>query len=509
MSREKWSSRSTFILAAIGSAVGLGNAWRFPGLAYEYGGGAFLLVYVIAMLVLGLPLLMMEIVIGKKMQRGAPGAFRGMNKKTEFVGWSAVANAFVIVCYYAILLAWVIYMIAKGFSFGSMTGDPTAASKVFMTDVIKSVGFYDNGAYDIPGGILIAVLISWGMIYWCIRKGTTSVGKVVKYTVFIPVVLLLILAINGFTLPNAMEGMKAYLIPEWAEIANPKLWVAAFGQVFYSMSIMMAIMIAYGSFLPKDSNVVKDTLIIGLSDILVSFLAGVVLFTTLAGTGNMGQITSQGITTAFIVYPMALVKISEIAWINSLFAVIFYVTLLTLAIDSAFSIVEGISTAISDKFLLDKRKTTLAICCIAGVISLLFATRCGIKWLDIVDHWANEISLIFIGVLETVTVGWFFKTSKIREELNRNTKKIKLGAWYDWMIKFICPLALSVIFVWNLVDYFTTKGGYENYPMWTQILGGWVVVGLVLISGFVIKAISKKNKAVMIAEENEPSWDEM
>ena len=111
--------------------------------------------------------------------------------------------------------------------------------------------------------------------------------------------------------------------------------------------------------------------------------------------------------------------------------------------------------------------------------------------------------------METITVGWFFKTSKIREDLNKNTKKFKIGAWYDWAIKLFCPLILSVLFVWNLVVYFTTEGGYGGYPMWTQFAGGWIPVVFVLFCGFIIKFITRKNKAISLAEENDPMWDEM
>ena len=505
MKREGWASRGAFILAAIGSAVGLGNAWRFPGLAAKYGGGAFLLVYVLAMVVLGFPLLTMELAIGRKMRSGAPGAMRGINKKAEFIGWAGVGNAFFIVCYYAVVLAWVLFMIVEAFSLGSLTGNTEAASKVFMEDVIQAGSI--TGSYDVPGGMILALLAAWVMIYLCIRNGAKSVGKVVKFTVFLPVIFLLILAIKGFTMPGAGEGIRAYLVPDWAALANPELWIAAFGQVFYSLSIMMAIMIAYGSYVSKSSNLVEDALIVSASDLAISFLAGLVMFSTLGATGNLGNLTESGsVGLAFVVYPMALVTFSSSAVVNSIFAVLFYLTLLTLAIDSAFSIVEGISTAVSDKFKLNRRKTTLNVCLIAGLISVLFATKAGLNWLDLVDYFANNVNLIGIGVLECIAVGWFFSTPKLRQEINLNTGKLRLGAWYDWMIRIVCPLILAALFVWNFVSY-CMGGGYGGYPVWAQIIG-WVMVAATFGCGFVVKLLEKKG-AFRNIDFDTRSWDEM
>nr|MDD6335292.1 sodium-dependent transporter [bacterium] len=510
MERESWSSRSVFILAAIGSAVGLGNAWRFPGLAYTYGGGAFLLVYLLAMVILGFPLLLMELSIGRKTRLGAPGAFRSINKKAEWIGWAGVANAFFIVCYYAVVLAWVLFMVVKSFNMGAFTGDPAGAGQIFMNDVIQVTGITAPGGYDIPGGMILALLVAWAMIYLCIRKGTTSVGKVVKYTVFLPIILLVLLAIKGFTLPHAADGLKQLFVPDWSALANPALWTAAFGQVFYSLSIMMAIMIAYGSFVSKKSDLIKDCAIIAISDMAISVLAGIVLFTTISGTGTMDAWAlkaGSSISTAFVVYPMALVSLSSSPVVNSIFAVIFYLTLLTLAIDSAFSIVEGVSTAISDKFHLNKRKTTFNVCLAAGLVSLLFATKAGLNWLDIVDHWCNEVNLLTVGVLECLAVGWFFKPSRIREEFNRTATGIRLGSWYDSLIRCVCPLVLAGLLGWSLYHYFT-QGGYDtqSYGLWPQFVGGWLVTLVVFTSGLMVKRIAAKKH---LQEDDVIPWDEI
>ena len=332
--RSEWSSRFVFILAAIGSAVGLGNAWRFPGLAAKHGGGTFLLVYLAAMLVMGVPLLMMEISIARKLRKGAIESMRGMGRHCEPIGWAATANAFVIVCYYAVVFAWVILMFAFSWKFAGMTGNNDAASGLFF-DLTQTTGLIEGA--KIPIAVLLCLVAAWGAIFYCIRNGASSVSKVVKFTVFAPVILLLIMAVKGCTMSGAADGLRMLFVPDLSALADPSLWVDAIGQVFYSLSIMMAIMFAYGSYLRDDADVAADALIIAFSDMAISVLSAIVMFTTMGGTGMLDKITASGIATAFIVYPQAIVNLTRFGWLNAVFGAIFYLMLITLAIDSARS----------------------------------------------------------------------------------------------------------------------------------------------------------------------------
>ncbi len=506
--RSEWSSRFVFILAAIGSAVGLGNAWRFPGLAAKHGGGTFLLVYLLAMLVMGVPLLMMEISVARKFHKGAIESMRGMGKRCEPIGWAATANAFVIVCYYAVVFAWVILMFVFSWKFAGMTGNNDAASGLFF-DLTQTTGLIEGA--KIPIVVLLCLFAAWGLIFFCIRNGANSVGKVVKFTVFAPVVLLLIMAAKGCTMPGAMDGLRILFVPDLSALSDPSLWVDAIGQVFYSLSIMMAIMFAYGSYLHNDADVAADALIIAFSDMAISVLSGIVMFSTMGGTGMLDKITASGIATAFIVYPQAIVNLTNIGWLNAAFGAIFYLMLITLAIDSAFSIVEGVSAAVSDKFHIKPKKVTIGVCVVAGVISLLFVTRAGLAWLDIVDNWANSINLILVGVLECIAVGYSRKVDlrSVLREVNRNANRFKAPYWwFASSIKVVSPLLLTGLFIWNMIVLFAQKHGtYDpNYPIWAQIAAGWVVSVLVFSSGFIAKGIvqCKKKKGFV---EDEVVWE--
>ncbi len=508
--RNTWASRGTFILAAIGSAVGLGNAWRFPGLAAKHGGGTFLLVYLLAMFVMGIPLLMMEVSIARKLHKGAAESMRGINKKAEFIGWSATANAFVIVTYYAAVFAWVLMMVVGAVKFAGMTGDGEAASNVFgsLTQTTWDVpsSLHDWG---IPIPVLLSLVVAWLLIYYCIRDGAQSVGKVVKYTVFAPVILLVVMAVKGCTMPGAGAGLAQLFIPRLDALKDPSLWVDATGQVFFSLSICMAIMFAYGSYLKEDTNVAEDCVIIAVSDMAVSVLSGVVMFSTMGGVGMLDKITDSGIATAFLVYPQAIANLTNIGWFNAIFGIIFYLMLVTLAIDSAFSIVEGVSASIADKFRLDHKKVTRAVCIIAAAISLLYATRAGLAWLDIVDHWTNQVNLILIGVLECIAVGWMFKTEKVADEVNRNA-----GAGFKMpkklfciSIKYVSPVLLALLFCWNMYDLFAVKHGRYAYATWAEVAAGWVVSLLVFASGFCVRLIVNRKKKKGF-RETEVVWDD-
>ena len=507
--REKWSSRSAFILASIGSAVGLGNAWRFPGLAAKYGGGAFLFVYLIAMLVIGIPLLMMEISIARYTRQGAPGSMRALNKKAEGIGWIAVSNGIGISIYYAAVFAWVIMMFFLSYKFMGLTGNTEAASSLWA-ETIKTTGTTD-GFNTISWPVLGCLILAWVLCYVCIRNGTTSVGKVVKFTVSLPVICLLIMAVRGIMMPGAMSGFAKLFIPDWTALSDSNLWVDAIGQVFYSLSTSMAIMFAYGSFLNKDSNIVIDTLIIAFSDMFISILAGIVMFTTMAGVGMLDDMSASGIATAFIIYPQAIVKISDSSVFNMIFAFIFYFCLITLAIDSLFSIIEGISTAVSDKFKLNKKKTTLIICVVEGILSLIYVTGAGLAVLDIVDYFINSYTLIITGVLEMIAAGWFFKTTRILEELNRNTGKFKMPSWWFLpSIRFISPVVLVGLFVWNVVNLVKSGGIYgagDGYSLKANIIFGWVIVALILCSGLIIKLIVRI-KSSSGYKEDDRNWDD-
>ncbi len=487
----KWNRRSAFILAAIGSAVGLGNVWRFPFVCYENGGGAFLIPYLVALLTAGIPLMILEFSLGHKMASGAPMSFFKARKNAEWVGWLMVLVGFVITAYYAVIMSWCFNYLFQSFSLG-WGSDPSG----FFTDKLLhlSSGPDELGGLNWP--LVAGLALTWIAIYFAIRKGAKSVGKVVLVTVPLPWLLLLILAVRGTTLEGAGAGLNYFLNPDWSKLLDPGVWLAAYGQIFFSLSLAFGVMITYASFLPRKSDINNNAIIISLSNCATSFLAGITVFSTLGflATGahqTVAGVMASGPGLVFAVYPAIL---NQLPFWPGFFAAIFFIMLLTLGIDSAFSLVEASAEAWVNKLGLKRKPVLITVCIIAFAFGLLFATDGGLYWLDIVDNFINKFGLILGGLFECIVLGWLYGARKLREYANRDSE-IKTGRWWDFLVKYFTPAILVVTFGMDLVKTITEP--YGGYPDWALFAGGWGVVALVFVLSFVFMRLrTNKNRAL-------------
>ena len=487
--RENWSSRRAFILAAIGSAIGLGNIWRFPFKCYENGGGAFLIAYIIAMITAGIPLLIMELSLGHRFKLAAPLSFRKIGKKFEWVGWWAVFVGFVIVCYYAVVMAWGLNYSVFSFTqaWGENTKDFFYGNFLGLTD-----SPFHLGGIQIP--ILIALIVGWILIVGAVWKGAKTVSKVVYVTVFLPWLLLIVFVIRGVTLPGSIEGITYYLQPHFKELLNPSVWIAAYGQIFYSLSVGFGIMIAYASFLPKDAEIINSSIIITLSNCSTSFIGGFAVFGSLGYYAHIsGQavenVLSGGPGLAFITYPTIINNLP----FARIFGIIFFLMLLTLAIDSAFSLLEAVSSSIRDKFGWGIKRSNITVALVGSILGLIFTTGAGLFWLDIVDKWIEFFGLCAVVLIECIVLGWFFKLDKLREYAN-SYSEIKIGKFWNYLIKFILPIIIFALIVLETIKLISK--GYENYPNAALLIAGWGVVICLPILAMIFSSIGKKEKIV-------------
>ncbi|MBW2038789.1 MAG: sodium-dependent transporter [Deltaproteobacteria bacterium] len=485
--RENWRGRPYFLMAAIGSAVGLGNVWRFPYIAYANGGGAFLIPYFVALLTAGIPLMMLEYALGVKMQGAPHVAFSKIKRGLEWVGWWSILAAFVIITYYAVVMAWCWNYLYHSFTlaWGKDAGG------FFVTKVLQRTG----GPAElggIPMGILLGLLITWVVIYLIIYKGIGRVAKVVMATVPLPIILIAILVVRGITLPGAVDGLNFYLAPDFSKLLEPKVWLAAYGQIFFSLSLAMGIMIVYASYLPNDSDVTNNAFITSFANCGTSFFAGFAIFSTLGYlahvTGvDISKVAVAGPGLAFVTIPTA---ISKLPFAAAFFGAVFFLMLLTLAVDSLFSLVEADVTAMIDKWGVRRERVAFVICLVAFLIGLLYTSRGGIYWLDIVDHWINNYGLPAIGLAEVIVIGFVFGTKPFRRFLN-SVSEIRVGVWWDYMIKIVTPIILGATLITSFCG--EVKKAYEGYPMWALIIGGWaIVVGIVILSFVLMRARGKE-----------------
>ena len=489
--RERWSSRTAFLFAAFGSAIGLGNVWRFPYLAYENGGGAFLVAWIIGLLVLGIPWLILELGMGKMFQKGAPGAFAGINKRWEWLGWWPVWTAFLIVAYYTVVMAWALRYVISSFTMQWGTGEAAAQSTgdFFYSTILNiSGGPMEFGGVEWLTVAMLALL--WIAMFVIMFKGANVIGKVAIWTVIIPWTLLMILTIRGLTLPNAVDGLNYYLNPDWSALATGKLWFGALSQIAFSLSVGMAGMFAYGSFLTKKSDVNNNALITGFADSATSFLAGFAVFSTLGFLATSLQVAvpdvaTSGLGLAFVTFPAA---ISMMPAANGLVGALFFLCLIFLGVDSAFFLAHGgVIAPLQDKFGGKLWKWTTGVSVVGFLAGILFCTQAGLYWLDIVDRAVSFYGLLITGALSCIVVGWFWKPEILRESLNA-TSDIKIGAWWDWLIKLVVPIGLVFVMIYGgfREDIANAYGGYQIGPFnGSHVL--WIILGVGLILSFILQ----------------------
>ena len=493
ITRERWSSRTLFIFAAIGSAIGLGNVWRFPYLCYEYGGGVFLIPWIIGLIVLGIPWMMMEFGMGRYFQRGAPGVFEGIGKKWEWVGWWPVFCAFLIVTYYTVIVAWSLrYVVSSAtMAWGVGEAGATGAGAYFFEQVLNlSSGPSVLGAPVLP--LLGFLALTWVVLFFIMFKGARVIGKVAVWTVTIPWALLLVLLVRGLTLPGAIDGLNYYLSPDLAALGNVEVWFAAFSQIAFTLSLGMAGMFAYGSFIAKKADVTNNAFIASFSNCATSFFAGFAVFSIVgfimqALSVPVGDVSSAGLGLAFVTFP---VGISMLPGANAFIGILFFLCVFFLGIDSAFFLAYGgVIAPLMDKFGWSRVKATAIVCVVAFAIGIVYTTTGGLYWLDIVDRTVCFYGLLITGALACLVVGWGFGAEKLREHVNE-TSDFKVGTWFNWMIKIVVPLGLLFVVIYGgfMQDIPTSYGGY---PRWaTNVM--WIILGVTLLLSFWFQAIKTK-----------------
>ena len=494
--RERWGSRSLFIFAAIGSAIGLGNVWRFPYMTYEYGGGAFLFAWIIGLIILGIPWLMMEFGMGKYFQKGAPGVFEGIGKKWEWAGWWPVFVAFLIVAYYTVVMAWALRYAIDSITMAWGTGQAAAESTTgYFYDTILQIssGPTDFGAQVWLTLALLAVI--WILMFFIMFKGARVIGKVVVWTVAIPWALLVILFIRGITLPGAVDGLNYYLSTDFSVLTDGGVWFAAFSQVAFSLSVGMAGMYAYGSFMAKKSDVNNNAAITTFADSATAFFAGFAVFSIVgflmhALSVGATDVAASGLGLAFITFPAA---ISMMPALNGVIGLVFFFCLFFLGLDSAFFLAHGgVAAPLRDKLGWSLKKSTLIVCIAGFLLGILFTSQAGLYWLDIVDKAVSFYGLLITGIISCIIVGWVFGAKKLREYLNA-TSDFKFGAWWDWVIKLVIPIAMTFVVIYGgfMVDIPEAYGGYQIGPFnGSHII--WLILGITLILSFLLGRMKTK-----------------
>ncbi|BAD39427.1 sodium-dependent transporter [Symbiobacterium thermophilum] len=471
--RDQWKSRSGFIFATIGAAVGLGNFWRFPFMAYQNGGGAFLLPYFVALLTAGVPLMILEFGFGHKMRTATITAFKKLNRRFEWIGWWQITVPVVVVTFYSVIISWSLrYLI---FSFTQAWGDDPGT--FFSSDFLGIT----SGPLELGGlrwGIFAAVAVVWFANYYISAQGISGgIEKACKIMTPFLIVAMLIFVIRGITLPGATYGLNYFLNPDFSKIMDPGVWVAAYSQVFFSTTLAVGVMIAYASYVPEDSDLANNAFITVFANSSFDFMAGLAVFSTLgyaAVTAGVPfeEMAVAGPGVAFVAFPKAISMLPGPTWLQSLFGILFFSALLLAGISSSISQMESFASAVIDRFGVDRKKLLGWFSLIGFAFSALFATGAGVHILDIVDHFVGSYAIAILGLVEAIVLGYIMGTARIREHVNL-TSDIRVGMWWDVLVKYVTPVLLGYNILSNFISEF--REPYAGYPTGALVLFGWVV----------------------------------
>jgi len=460
--RKNFSSSWIFVLAAVGSAAGLGNLWRFPYLAYKHGGAAFFVAYFICLFAIGLPFLIMEVGLGQTTRKGAPLSLGtiGNKKRFKIVGWLAVFISFFILSYYLVITGWTLNYALHGIDLPWNMNSETYFFKHFLhiSNNITDISYFNYH-------IMIGVIITLVLVYIFMYKGTTGITFVAKWITPIPFILLIILCINSVMLKGADLGLKAFLIPNWPSLYSWDLWFDAASQVLFSLSLGFGVMFAYGAILGQKVNVRRVAIWIVCGDTLVAILGGLIVFSVLGHMATVNHVeiadvVKQGIGLAFIVIPKAL---SMLPYGKSFFSSIFYISLFLLAFTSIVSLFESVLAAMMDGSKKLRRPALLLINCLAiFILSLIYTANNGLYVLDIVDHFISGYGIVIVCILETIAIGWFYDAERLRYNL-RKASGVKLGILFNIFVRFLIPVVLTIlVFRQILSDISQSYGGYPS-----------------------------------------------
>jgi len=444
--RGNWGTRIGFIAAAAGSAVGLGNIWKFPYITGQYGGAAFVIVYLLFVILVCIPVMSSELLIGRLTGKNPVGAFKQLVPKSSWwlVGAMGILAGFIILSFYSVIGGWAVSYIFKSAAYMASGGEKAADVFVgFITSPVAPLVWH---------GIFMAICI--GIVMAGVEKGIEKYSKILMPAL---VVLMFILIIRSITLPGSAEGLSFYLKPDFSKLSAAAI-LAALGQAFFSLSLGMGCMITYGSYLKKDTNIPTDAYWISGADTAIAFLAGLMIFPAVFAFG-LEPGAGPGLT--FITVPAVFASMGTV---GHLFGIIFFVLLTFAAVTSAISLLEVVCAYFIDEAKWDRKKATV----IMGIIIFLLGVPCSLGlgvWsnikiiggrdiLDSLDFVASNIFLPLGGFLMLVFIGWFWGTDKAIKAGNEGAKSgITLGSGYSFLVKYVAPIAVGAVFIMKILEF--------------------------------------------------------
>lgn len=465
--REHWGSKIGFIMAAAGSAVGLGNIWKFPYTAGANGGGAFVLVYLIFVAIIGFSVMLTEFAVGRRSQLAAVGAYKSVDRRWTFAGILGVFSGFLIMGFYPVVGGWALAYVVK--VIGGLLNDPALIGDTF--------GAFITNATEPLIWMVLYLILNVVIVARGITSGIEKAGKVLMPLLF---GILIVIAIKGLTITGAMAGMEFLFKPDFSKL-NGSVVLAALGQAFFSLSLGMGCMITYGSYLSKEENLVQNAAIVTTLDTAVALLAGIAMFPAMFAFGLKPDV---GPGLVFVVAPTIFANMGAM---GSFFAVLFFIALTVAALTSSVSLLEVVVAYLMDEKKFTRKKavissaSVMALLCIIASLSLggIGPKLFGKGAFDVFDLLTDKIFLAIGGMLLCIFAGWRLKKEDLYDEIT-NSGNIKFGLYGLWypLVKYIIPITIALVAISGI------RQGFESGA------GAIMLIGIGIIAIFA--AISKK-----------------
>ena len=452
---NKWGSNIAFILAMIGSAVGLGNIWRYPYVLYSNGGGAFYIPYLFAIITLAIPFIILEYGVGYNYQASFTKAIVKLKPKFEVYGWLLPVGIFIMTIYYSTIIGWDgIYFFLSFFK--GWGADPNTFLNVNLLQATDSL----SGVSNFIPFIAIFMLIGWFFIWLISRKNLDKgLGKVCKIFVPLLFIVMIIIVIFSLTLPGAYIGLAELFDPDWSLLWHFDIWMAAFGQIFFSLSLGMGAGFTYASYTEDNIDMISSGICVIIANCAFENFAALGVFSilgymSLQSGAPISEIVSQGTTLIFVAYPQVF---NILGIIGLILGPMFFFTVYIAGLTSILSSFEVLSISIQNKFALTRRRAAGILCLVGALTSMVYATSSGGYILGITDIFINNILIIFSVFVECILFAWIFKAERLIDFMNGRSKTFKLGNWWLAHVKYIIPAILVVIWFGGLGELLRLK----------------------------------------------------
>jgi len=503
--RGEWGNDLDFLFACISVSVGLGNVWRFPYLCYKNGGGAFLIVYFIAMIFCGIPMFFQEVALGQYLGSGGMTLVAQFCPLLKGVGIACMVLLFLLDIYYCVIIAWTFfYLIA---TFTALPGLPwdtcegwwnteqcyragdnisavinttkttTPVEEFWERRVLQQNEGLEHGLGGFNFELVACLLLSWVVVYGIISKGLHSSGKIIWFTALFPYFVMAILLVRAVTLEGAMSGLAYYVHVDWSKLLEGTTWIDGATQIFFAYSIGMGSLPALGSYNKFNHNCVRDAFITCVVNTLTCLLAGVLVFSILGymahiqGT-TIHDVVNSGPGLVYLTYPDLVLSLPG----SPLWAFIFFVMLLVLGVDSEFCAVEGLVTGIvdnwPDQLIRHRKKFTVGLCVLLFCMGVPMCTHGGVYLFQLMDFYScSGMALLWVCFFQTVVIGWVFGADKFSDCVEQMTG-VRPNMFWILCWKYFAPAIMFSVFMFYVVSYQAVTYGKDYvYPPWAEGLG--------------------------------------